>query len=317
MKFRVFGRRSEALDVISLDLRPLDPTVRLQPHTAGSHVDIRVSPEAPWRQYSVCNAPGETHRYLVGVALAMNSRGGSSAIHSQVRVGDIIEVSAPRNHFGLREEASHSVLIAGGIGVTPILAMARRLHALGRRFTVYYCVRSPARAAFAEELEAVCEPGECNFVFDGLFGGGRLDFEALVRKYGATRHYYCCGPERMLNAFSQATERLPESLVHSERFQAAPQPQVESTDGFVVSLARTGRELPVPPGRSVLEVLENAGVAIASSCRDGVCGTCEVRVLEGQPDHRDWVLSERERQQCDRMLVCVSRSKGERIVLDI
>jgi ferredoxin-NADP reductase len=316
MRLRVHARQAEALNVVSLELRPAEGEM-LPEHTAGAHVDVHLTDGGLTRQYSLCNLPGERHRYVIGVALAPNSRGGSASIHAKLRAGDVVEVSPPRNHFPLVEDAAHSVLIAGGIGVTPILAMALRLQALKRPFTVHYCVRNPVRAAFAEELIAAAPGGQCQFIFDGLPGVAPLDMDSLVRRAAPDTHFYCCGPLGMLDGFNRASSSLPPGFAHSERFQAPTLPAAPTGGEFVLRLARQGRELRVLPHQSVLDVLEQAGIAVPSSCRDGICGTCETLVLDGEPDHRDCVLSDGERLRGDRMLVCVSRCKGDTLTLDL
>ena len=310
-----------AQDVIALDLRP-DEGGTLVPFTAGAHIDIelpaRDAQGRPMvRQYSLCNDPSETHRYVVAVGRDANGRGGSVWLHDCLKEGDSLRIGLPRNHFPLEESAAHSVLVAGGIGITPLLAMARRLSALGRRWVLYYCARSPERAAFLDELKQM--PGEVVPVFDGIPGGRPIDLPAVMAGAPADAHLYCCGPASLMQAFERAAAGRPPQRVHVEWFKPRPVPGDAAPEDapFEVKLARSGLRLAVPAGTSLLDVLLEAGVAVPHSCCDGVCGTCETRVLDGVPDHRDSVFFGEEKRATDRMIVCVSRCIGPSLTLDL
>jgi vanillate O-demethylase ferredoxin subunit len=257
-------------------------------------------------------------RYVIGVGLDAASRGGSAWLHNGARVGDTLRISMPRNHFELDEGAEDSILVAGGIGITPLLAMARRLSTLQRRWTLYYCARTPDHAAFLRELEDL--PGRIVPVFDGVPGGSAIDLIRVVEEAPAHAHLYCCGPASLMESFQRAAAQRAPRRVHVEWFKP---PQATSADkpsadsAFQVALARSGIELKVPADRSILEVLMDAGVPVNHSCCDGVCGTCETRVLEGVPEHRDLVLLGDEATTTERMMVCVSRCVGSRLVLDL
>ncbi|MGO4392448.1 2Fe-2S iron-sulfur cluster-binding protein [Variovorax sp. M-6] len=317
----VHAWRQEAEGVVSLDLRAATGE-DLPPFTAGSHVAFEIpAPDgaAPLlRQYSLCNDPSERDRYLIGVGLDPASRGGSAWLHTGVEVGAVLRAQAPRNHFALDESAAHSILVAGGIGITPLLAMARRLGALGRRWTLYYCVRTPSRAAFLDVLRAIpC--GEVVPVHDAMPGVASLDLPAVIASAAADTHLYCCGPAPLMQAFERAAAGRAAHTVHVEWFKAGPPAPglapAATAGSFALHLAHSGRTLQVPADKSVLETLLDAGIAIDSSCRDGICGSCETRVLAGTPDHHDAVLSASERAAGDRMMVCVSRCKGEALTL--
>lgn len=323
LSVRVHAVRAEALDVLSFELRAADGGA-LPAFTAGSHIDVEIPTAAGplLRQYSLCNDPEERHRYVVGVGRDAASRGGSVALHDQVRAGTLLRIAAPRNNFALDESAPLSVLVAGGIGITPMLAMARRLARLGRPWTLYHCVRSPSRAAFAEALQALAPagaPGRVVTVVDGLPGAARLDLAALVREAPAGAHFYCCGPVPMLEAFGRATQGLPDERVHVEWFSApAPTTAAEAPAGsFSVQLKRKNRRFDIPADKTILEVLLDGGIDVDHSCREGLCGTCETRVLAGTPEHRDPVLAGRKDPPQDRILVCVSRCTGPELVLDL
>lgn len=325
----VHAVRAEALGVLSIDLRAADgkPLPRFMP---GSHIDVEVPTGAAvaplLRQYSLSNDSSETHRYVIGVGRDPASRGGSAALHDGVRPGDSLRISNPRNNFPLFESAPHSVLIAGGIGITPMLAMARRLAALGAHWTLYYCVRTPARAAFIEDLIDLAptgSKGRLEMVFDGLSGAVRLDLAHVVGAAPPGSHFYCCGPVPMLRAFERATEGCDDAHVHLEWFAAPETPVTDSisaagTPGsFVVKLQRSQRQFVVPPDDTILSVLLANDIDVDYSCREGLCGTCETRVLAGLPLHLDPVLSGKRQPVTDKVMVCVSRCAGAELVLDL
>jgi vanillate O-demethylase ferredoxin subunit len=244
------------------------------------------------------------------------SRGGSTWVHDKLRTGDIVTISAPRNNFPLAEDAKHSLLIAGGIGVTPLWCMMQRLTTLGRSFELIYCARTPKDAAFRERMEAHSAPnGKVTFNFDGVPGGKMLDIAAVTGAAAPDTHIYCCGPLPMLEAFEAATKDLPSERVHVEYFTAKEAPAAEG--GFTVVLAKSGKSFQIAPGKTILETLLDAGMNVASSCLEGVCGTCETRVLEGVPDHRDVVLTDSERKASKTMMICCSGSKTDKLVLDL
>jgi len=282
---------------------------------AGAHIDLHLAPGLV-RSYSLCNDPQERHRYVIGVHRDPASRGGSAHVHEKLRVGDRLAVSAPRNNFPLEESAPHSVLVAGGIGITPLLAMVRRLAALRRPWELYYCARSHAHAAFLDALRALkadCPEGRLHLHFDDR-AGGLLDIGQLVARAPAGSHFYCCGPLPMLAAFESACAGVPPAQVHVEYFSAREAPAVAG--GFELELARSGRVLHVAPGQTVLDAMLEAGVDVPYSCTQGVCGACETRVLAGVPDHRDLVLSPQEQESHTVMMVCCSGAKSPRLVLD-
>ncbi|CAN7321975.1 PDR/VanB family oxidoreductase [Massilia sp. LjRoot122] len=299
-------RDIQVFEFVALDGAPLPAT------TPGAHVDIHLA-NGMTRSYSLLHADASPQRYLVGVKRDPNSRGGSRYMHEELRVGTTLALSQPRNHFPLREDVQHTVLIAGGIGITPILCMAERLEQLGASFELWYASRSRTDLAFLPELARFGErvrlhvDDEANAV---------LDMAAIVATAPAETHFYCCGPGPMLAAYEAATAARAPETVHLERFGAS-QPIVKSGDGFVVALARSGVELQVPPGATVLQVLAGNGIAVDSSCEAGICGCCEVAVLEGEVDHRDEVLTPAQRAANRSMMVCCSRAKGERLVLDL
>lgn len=323
LSVHIASMQHAAEGVLALDLRPLESTV-LPPFTAGAHIGVELPIQGDTsnpviRQYSLCNDPEENHRYVIAVGRDPQSRGGSIWIHEVLQPGDKLRISTPRNHFPLNQSATHSVLVAGGIGVTPLLAMARQLSKLGKAWSFYYCAKSSERAAFLEELQKL--PGKVVPVFDGIPGGSPIDLTAVVGSAPAGAHFYCCGPSSLMEAFEKACSHLPDEQVHVEWFK--PRSFINSAttstinSAFEIKLAKTGRSLSVPADQSILDVLIEAGVSVQHSCCDGVCGTCETRVLEGLPDHRDSVLLGDEAKCTDRMMVCVSRSTGPFLTLDL
>lgn len=277
----------------------------------GAHITLSL-PNGLSRQYSLVHAGCALRHYEVGVKRDPHSRGGSQYLHESLRVGTLLPVTPPHNNFPLREDAPLSVFFAGGIGVTPIVAMVERLAALGQRSQVYYACRAREEAAFLPELAPLCE---LHLHVDQEHQGRVLDLAARVAPLPRQTHLYCCGPVPMLAAFEAATADWPREQVHVEYFTARE--AAATTGGFTVELARSGREFQIPAGKSILQVLREAGLTVASSCEEGVCAVCETAVLAGIPDHRDAILSEAERASNRTMMICCSGSKSERLVLDL
>ncbi|KRB99908.1 ferredoxin [Hydrogenophaga sp. Root209] len=305
----------EADDIISVDLRPA-PDVVFPAFAAGSHIDLHL-PNGMVRSYSLCNSSQERHRYVVGVLKDRASRGGSRCVHEQLRVGMRITISEPRNLFALHEDATHSVLVAGGIGVTPVLCMARRLKDLGKSFEFLYFARSRKSAAFVAEIEALGVPVTWHFDDEK---GGPPDLKALLgrRAPAGSEHYYACGPAVMLDNFEKTCGALGHANAHIERFTAV---EVAAADDakttFTVELRRSGQMFEVTPDTTLHKRLIEIKADVPFSCEEGICGSCETKVLEGVPDHRDMVLTDAERAANKAMMVCVSGCKSDRLVLDI
>jgi len=289
-----------------------DPEGRPLPaYEPGAHLDVHM-PGGIVRQYSLARPWRAGQGYLVGIKLDPATRGGSRYMHEQARVGQTFAIGGPRNNFPLAGDAPRSVLIAGGIGITPIWCMAQALEAIGAAFEVHYAVRTRADAAFLAELERMAPRLRLHVDAEA---GRVLDAPAIVQAAPADAHLYCCGPAPMLQAFEAAAAGRPEGRAHVEYFSA---PELKPIDGgFVVVLARSGREVLVPEGSTILEALRAAGLSATSSCEQGVCGTCETRVLEGTPDHRDLLLSPAEKASNQTMMICCSGALSERLVLDL
>ena len=292
------------------EFRPVSGT-SVPAFTAGAHVDLHL-PNGLVRQYSIANAQDERHRYVLGVKRDAAGRGGSRFLHDELRVGTVLEVGGPRNNFPLVEAASHSVLIAGGIGVTPIVSMIARLRSLGRPWELHYAVRRRSEAAFLDELLA--GDGRVRLHVDEE-QGGVLDVARIVGTAPEQAHLYCCGPTPLLEAFTAAISSRPAERVHLEYFSSSIAPAVES--GFIVELARSKLRIEIPPGQTILDTLRARGLKVQSSCEQGICGSCETRVLAGEPDHRDLLLSDAEKATNEVMMICCSGSRSAVLVLDL
>jgi len=313
---KVARKQAEAENVQSFEL--VDPAGKtLPPFEAGSHVDVHV-PGGKVRQYSLCNPDAERHRYLIAVMRAEPTRGGSKAMHDVVNEGDLIEVSAPRNRFPLVQSAKRSLLVAGGIGVTPILCMAERLAHVGADFNMHYFARSAARAAFVDRIKRSTFADRVVFHFTQDEQQQRLDLAALLETHDAETHLYVCGGEGFTNAVIGAAlqQGWREDQIHREYF-SAEQRECDGNLEFDVTIASTGKTVRIPADKTVMAALADYGIHITTSCEQGVCGTCVTRVLEGEPQHRDLFLSDDERKRNDRFTPCCSRANSRRLVLDL
>ncbi|WP_250481733.1 PDR/VanB family oxidoreductase [Caballeronia sp. NCTM5] len=291
----------------------------LPPFEAGSHIDIHLK-NGVIRQYSLCNSPAERHRYVIAVLKDENGRGGSRAVHESIGAGDIVTISKPRNHFVLSGDATKVILIAGGIGVTPLKAMAHELEESGVDFEMHYCARSPDAAAFGLEFEAMHCAGKLCYHFDDGAESNRLDLRALLSQPQPGTHLYYCGPAGFMSACADAASHWPKGTVHFEHFKAPEQPKRESTgtenaEGCDVTIASTGQVVHVGPDQNFAEALNEAGVEVPTSCCAGLCATCKVRYTAGEVEHNDFILSDDERTEY--LTVCVSRPASKTLVLDL
>lgn len=281
---------------------------------AGSHIDLHMA-GAPVRSYSLLNAPSDRSHYTIAVSLDKKGRGGSRHIHDNLQCGNVLSIAGPRNNFPLSETAQHSVLIAGGIGITPLWSMAQRLTQINCSWELHYGVRTKESAALLDRLAAHPHSHAIHILCSEGERGEFLDLNGIVARDRGNTHFYCCGPTAMLEAFKVATRDVAPERVHFESFVATHEASVEG--GFVVELARSGKTVEVASGQSILDALLAQGVDVMNSCREGICGACEVTVLEGSPDHRDSILSDAEKQAGKSMFVCCSGSRGDRLVLDL
>lgn len=313
---RVMEIRYEAADVSSYILRREDGTA-LPRAAPGSHVDLHL-PNGQVRSYSISNANRDHGAYRLTVAHKPTGV-GSKYLREAIRVGDTLPASDPKNNFPLAEQADLSIFIAGGIGITPFMPMMAALNSAGRRWKLIYSTKTADSAPLREEVEQLGSTcfGEVSWHLTGRAGSRRLDLKAATSGAPAGAHFYCCGPNGMLSDFLAATSShgLPSEQVHVEYFANEAEPFTEG--GFTVSLHRSGKELLVKPGETILDAVEAAGVEVPQSCLEGLCGSCETPVLEGVPDHRDMVLSERDKQAGRTMMICCSGAKSGRLVLDL
>ncbi|GAC1382640.1 MAG: PDR/VanB family oxidoreductase [Marmoricola sp.] len=304
----VTARDRHSAGVVGLTLSSPD-AADLPPWEPGAHIDVRCGDVV--RQYSLCGDRAARSSYHIAVLREAEGRGGSAYLHDEVRLGDRLTVSAPRNNFAL-VEAERYVFIAGGIGITPIVPMLAEATALGKPWTLAYGGRSRSTMAFQREL-AEMGPQVSVLPEDE---SGLLDLEALLAEPQSGTKIYCCGPAALLNATEKAAAHWPPGSLHIERF--VPKALEVSTDReFEVRLARAGTSHRIPPGTSIIDVLADAGVGVPSSCGVGTCGTCESVVLEGVPEHRDSILNDEERAEGTYMMICVSRASSPALVLDI
>lgn len=312
---RVQSKTAEALDIFTFEL--VDSEGKSLPaFSAGSHIDVHL-PNGLTRQYSLCNDSTESHRYQIGVLRDPASRGGSSTMHDAISEGDLLRISAPRNHFPLTP-GKRSILVAGGIGVTPILCMAERLSTAGERFEMHYCTRSLERTAFYERIRSSDFRDNVEFHFDDGDPMQKLDLEAVRAKLDSDVHLYVCGPKGFMD-WVLGTLRAngwPEPQLHYEFF-GAEVAKHDDDGSFEVELVSSGRVIVVDKDKTVVQALAEAGVNVQVSCEQGVCGTCITRVLKGEPDHRDMFLTPQEQAANDQFTPCCSRAKCGRLVLDL
>ena len=289
---------------------------RLPFFTAGAHIDVE-TPAGVLRQYSLCNDPRDDRCYRIAVLREATSRGGSASMHDRVRNGDRLTISRPRNHFPLDEEADRHLLIAGGIGITPLIAMVHRLLRTGADFHLHYCARDTEAAAFYGELRRPELADKVTFHFDGGDPRQGLDVTALLAEPEKNVHLYCCGPAGLMAAVGEAASTWPAGQLHFEHFSGDPEQLAQENSAFEVEIASTGAVYTVPPEKSILSVLRDNGLEIDSSCEEGICGTCITGLLAGEADHRDMILSEAEKSANRQITVCCSRARSGRLRLDL
>lgn len=304
-----------AQDVRLLELVPVGGP--LPGFHAGDHIDLELGPRLV-RSYSLVGTPEATPRcYRIAVALAPDGRGGSKLVHS-LREGERVAVRPPVGGFPLVEDAKHTVLIAGGIGITPILSMIRRLAQLDASWELHYAARSTRAAAFLPQLAKLDpEDQRVRLYLAEQAERRRVTVGQIVAATAENSHLYCCGPTSLLDDFIAATADLDQERVHYERFQADGGVVAADNKGLTVELARSGRTIEVGDGEAILDALLDAGIDVEFSCMDGVCGSCRTRVLDGTPDHRDSVLTAAERESGETMMVCTSGAKSSHLVLDL
>jgi ferredoxin-NADP reductase len=301
MKARVVEARREAEDIRSLRFAPVHRK-RFPSYPGGAHTILQLG-DGTRRSYSLCGDPHDTSTYQIAVLREAGGRGGSRRLHDEVQVGDLLYLSHPQDAFGLDPDARRHVLVAGGIGITPLLSMLHDLPAQASA-ELHYCVRSRARAAFLERLAEL--PVEVHlYVADE---GRRLDVATLVAATTPGTSLYCCGPDRLIHALRTSTADWPPGTVHIEAFSGLSGQQARQGEPFEVDLTLTQRRVSVPAHQTLLDALRDVGVPVDASCEGGICRTCVVDVVEGEPIHRDMCLSDQERRGA--LTACVSRGRG-------
>jgi len=311
MKLRVTRNDAIADGINLFEFRDAGGT-ELPQFSAGAHIGIQV-PNGMLRKYSLCNDPAERDRYQVAVKREVNGRGGSCSLIDDVKAGDELTVVAPVNDFGLPPRAQDFLFIAGGIGVTPMMAMIRQVLAEGKRFRLFYCTRSPETTAFREELSAPQFKDMVTIHYDEGDPSRSLDLRPILAERKNREHLYCCGPRPLMEAVRAMTDHWSPTSVHFEAFSEAETHKPDDRP-FKVRLARSGKVLDVSTSTTILEVLREHGLEVPSSCETGTCGTCRTKLLAGEADHRDLVLAEHERK--DTIMICVSRARGDEITID-
>lgn len=314
LNLKVHKRQEQGQDVVVLEL--IDSTgVMLPVFEAGAHIDVHLQ-SGLVRQYSLCGNPAERSVYRLGVLKDPASRGGSLAVHEQLHEGQVVQASFPRNLFRLAVDARRSILFGGGIGITPMLAMAYALQSTRSPFELHYCASSRTRSAFLDELKNADFADCVNTHFSDEEQQQKLDLALVLGQPQDGVHLYVCGPAGFMDwIITNALEAgYLQSQIHREYFQV----EVDSSGtGFEVVAARSGKTVRVEQGQSIVEALGTVGIRIEVSCEQGVCGTCLCDVLEGEPDHRDVYLTDDEREANDQILVCCSRAKSKKLVLDV
>ena len=316
LNVKVTAIRDEAIDIKSFELASATGA-KLPRFTPGSHIDVHLGPGLT-RQYSLTNGPGDVDVYRIAVKNEPASRGGSATLHSKIKAGDQIVVSEPRNNFPLKDHAGPALLIAGGIGITPILSMARHLERSSRAWSLQYFTRSIPHTAFHELLSERRFLGRVTFHYAAEPESIRAYLRKVLWHRPDDGQMYLCGPRPFMDLVEQtASSTWPPEAVNLEYFSADAAALSGPRDTFVVKLARTGGEIKVSSHESIVEALRAAGVEIETSCEQGVCGTCLTGVLSGTPDHRDVFLTDEEKQAGDKVMCCVSRAKSEVLELDL
>lgn len=285
-------------------------------YTPGAHVDLFL-PNGVTRAYSLTDSSfNRTMRqYVIAVGLSPTSRGGSDYVHHKLKVGDSLMIGKPRNLFELVESLDPVLLIAGGIGVTPLRAMALDLTRQRRTWRMAYAAKSRSHAAYVKELAALSD--SVHFHFDDEHDGCQILIDEVLRDISAQTHIYCCGPQGMMKRVRECTSAHPIDHLHFESFGTTAELQPIAGRAFSVVLAREGKTIEIAKDQSILDALEANGFVVPSVCREGVCGSCECTVLEGDIDHRDVILSQDEKAANQTMMLCVSRARGNRLVLDL
>ncbi len=317
LKARIAKYWKETDQIIGMELVREDGSP-LPPYNAGAHIDI-IAPNGMCRQYSLCGSPSKHNSYTVGILLDPNSRGASQSIHENLTKGDIIEISSPKNNFPLRN-AQHSILLAGGIGITPLLSMSEHLQENLADFELHYFARSRDRTAFTSRLSASLYASKVKYYFNDESPPQKHSVTSILASPNPGTHLYLCGPGGFIDFVKDIALKTgwTENTIHFERFNSDRTLQNNTTDfEFNIRIASTGAVFHIPNGKSITNVLASNGISIPVSCEEGICGTCITSVLEGKPNHLDDFFSEEEKLSNREILPCCSRSLSKELVLDL
>ena len=316
LSLNVASIRQDTPDIKIMELVPANGG-QLPEFTAGAHIDVFADGDKR-RSYSLANNPKERHRYVIGVLREIDSRGGSIWMHENLKVGDTLKVTSPLNNFELAKEAAEYILIAGGIGITPMLSMGYRLKKIGAKYTLHYCTKSAEQTAFMEDVKKVFG-NNVKFHHDGGDPSKGIKLNVVLAVQPEYAHLYICGPGGLMDgALAAASHKWPDEAIHHEYFSAKKADPKWENEEFEIALARQKKILTVPSDKSILDVVRAAGFSADSSCEDGLCSTCETGLLNGEAEHRDSVLTKKEKEENSKIMICISRAKkGERLVLDL
>lgn len=315
-RVRVVHIDHEATDIASFDLANIDGSP-LPAFTAGAHIDVWISND-DCRQYSLCGSPSDTSVYKIGVLREEDGQGGSVWVHENLKIGQTVEISTPRNMFPLSDDAEFHLLLAGGIGVTPLISMIHELEAKDARYELHFCTRSADKTPFMAFLSPRIQAGHAHLYHDGGNPAAGLDILTLLKEQPADAHLYYCGPAGFMGAAKGASSHWAKGTVHFEYF-SSPDDDVadegQTDQPFQVKLKETGEIFDVPADQTIVEVLRENGIHVDTQCEDGFCATCMTRYVSGEPEHRDSVLDEDDRLQF--VLICCARSKTPILELDL
>lgn len=313
LPLRVARKTRIATDIFLFELLRTDGQV-LPPFSAGAHITV-LTPNGLTRRYSLCNGPGETNFYRIAIKRDIHGMGGSINLTDHVQEGDVLPASVPLNYFALDHQARTHLLIAGGIGITPIMSMVRELQARHMDFRVIYVTRTPESAAFREELNTPELGGRVLIHHNHGNPSHSLDLVPLLANHPEGGHVYCCGPRRLMQAVREYTHHWPSGSVHFEDFGTSVQPQTPEDRPFAVKLLRSGVTIEVPCGVSILEALRRENISVPSSCESGTCGACRTPLISGVAQHRDYVLDEDQHDK--EIMICVSRAVSPLLEIEL
>ncbi|WP_340151315.1 PDR/VanB family oxidoreductase [uncultured Sneathiella sp.] len=309
----IYSITFESIDVIRVELRAADGN-KLAAFTPGAHINLKLHDKVS-RSYSLINDADERRRYVIAVQKDADGRGGSKWLHEVARVGQKLRCGEPINAFPLNENATHSVFIAGGIGITPVWSMIQKLEKLDKPWQLYYRARARQKAPFLNELRSLGKAGKVNISFSDETSRNVCDLDTIISNAPPEADLYCCGPTGMLHSFEKACAELDSARIHTEHFQADREATVQN--GFIVRAVKSNMELQIKEGQTILQVLRDAGLDPPYSCESGLCGECQTRVISGHPDHHDLFLTDEDKSSGETIMICCSGSHSSILEIDL